>query len=532
MTNLLSLIKIEFSKAFSKSSIKENKAKSASLFTMIGIVILLGIGLSSVYSYIYGKVFFEAGVSLLPLTLMFSAVASMLSLYSGITQTRGIFIGNDYDMLVSLPITKREIVASKVINLYLVELVYTSIIMIPHGVVNVIITNDIMYLFTGLILAIFIAAFPLVIAMIFSFITAIISSKFKYGNFVAIIMYVIFLGAVFGLSFSMSKSVDVKEQASTLSNIANVIKWLNPAIYFVELAHTSNYLFIFIFIAINVISLILVILVFALFYDKIHELVNSLNSDYKYERKVLKTKKELRTLLGLEFKRLISSKLYFINSIVGLVMALIMSVFMGLVFSKYSPFGVSEELLKYVQDYAFIGGIVISFGISITNPSTVGISIEGKNFWLVKSLPINYKKYMWAKLLLSLLLILPVSIVASTVIVIFIQPDWMSILSIYLVPILVTLLGVFISLLINLTFYKLRWKSEQEVVKSSSSVVISMLIGFGIDIAVSGLLVGLGIVMKPLGIFLTIGALAIASVVIFAILNSVFAKKIIKIEDF
>ncbi|MBR6071555.1 MAG: hypothetical protein IKP77_01825 [Acholeplasmatales bacterium] len=532
MTNLLALVKIEFSKAFSKNSIKENKAKSASFFSIIGLVILLGIGLSSLYSYIYGKVFLDAGASLLPLTLMFSAVASMLSLYSGITQSRGIFIGNDYDMLVSLPLTKREIIASKVINLYLVELLYTSIIMLPHGVVNVILSGDTMYLFTSIILSVFVSAFPLVIAMIFSFITAIISSKFKYGNFVAIGMYVIFLGAIFMMSFTISSSHDTNAQATALTNIANIIKWLNPAIYFVQLAHTTNYLFIFIFVAINVVSLILVILVFALFYDKIHEVVNSLNSDYKYERKVLKTKKELRTLLGLEFKRLISSKMYFINSIVGLIMSLFMAVFMGLVFSKYSPFGMSDELYGYVQQYAFAGGIIVAFGISITNPSTVGISIEGKNFWLIKSLPINYKKYMWAKLLLSLILILPVSIISSTIIVIFIQPDLISILSIYLIPILVTILDVVLSLLINLTFYKLRWKSEQEVVKSSSSVVIAMLIGFGIDIVMIGLLVGLGIVMKPLGVFVTIGALFVASLILFITLKSVFVKKIIKIEDF
>ena len=57
MTNLWNLIKIEFSKSFSKTSIKENKAKSTSFFALVGLVVILGIALSSLYSYIYGNIF-------------------------------------------------------------------------------------------------------------------------------------------------------------------------------------------------------------------------------------------------------------------------------------------------------------------------------------------------------------------------------------------------------------------------------------------------------------------------------------------
>ena len=532
MTNIWSLIKIEFSKAFSKNSMKENKAKSTSFIIIISTVLLLGIGISSIYSYIYGNIFILAELSPFPLTLAFAAAASMITLYSGITQSKGIFIGADYDLLAALPLKKREIIASKVINLYLVELLYASIILIPNGVVNLILTHETIYLFISLILAVTIAAFPLVVAMLFSFVTAVISSKFKYGNFVSLAMYIIFLGAVFSVSFFMGKTTNVAEQAGVLTNISNVVKWFNPTLYFVDLAYSSNFLFILIFVGINIASLIVVILVFAFFFDRIHEIVNSLSTNFKYERKNLKVKKELRTLLGMEFRRLISSKMYFINSIVGLITTIIMSVFMGLVFSKHSPFGMTDEFQVYVQQYAFAGAIIVMFGMSITNPCAIGISIEGKNFWLIKSLPINYKKYMMAKLLLSIILIVPVSLISSTIITILIMPDWISILSIYLVPLLSVLLTIVISLLINLTFYKLRWKNEQEVVKSSSSVVISMLIGFGLDLVTAGLLIGLGIVLKPLGIFVTIGAIAVATIIMYAILSKTFVRKIIKIEDY
>ena len=532
MTNLWNLIKIEFSKSFSSTKVKENRAKSYSFFAIVILVIILGIGLSSLYTFIYGNVFLEAGASLDPLVLIFATVASMLTLFSGINQARGIFIGKDYDMLSALPLKKAEIIASKVINLLLVELLYSSIILIPNGVVISLLTGDWFYLGNSFILAIFISFFPLVISLIFSFLTALISDRFKYGNFVAMALYILLFGGLMVFSFMISKSTSVEEQSNVIINMSGVIKWINPLTVFVELSLTDNYLFILAFIGINVVSLVVVILVFSLFFDKLHETISAMKSDYKYERKELKIKNELKALLGLEFRRLINSKMYFMNSIVGLIMTLIMTVFLGLTFSKYSPFGVNETIIGYVHDYAFIGGTIVVFGLGITSPSAVGISMEGKNFWLVKTLPMNYKKYMWSKLLLSLILMVPVSLIASTIIVVFIQPDILSIVSLYVIPLLFVFFEVVLALLINLTFYKLRWSNEQEVVKSSSSVVLVMLIDFGLLIVMSGILAGVGIFIKPLGIFLTIGLLAVASIIVYAILSHTFERKINNIENF
>ncbi len=531
MSNLLSLLKIEFSKNFSRRSLKENKVKTASFAGIIALVVILGIGLSCLYTFIYGMSYKEAGLSIFPLTILFASVASALTLFSGINQARGIFIGKDYDMLNALPITKRTIIAAKVINLYLIELLYSAIIMIPHGIVAFAISGESLVLITSLILAFTISAFPLVIALIFSFITLVVASKFQYGNIVSIIFYVIFLGGLFYLSFSMGRGSSEARIANTLTSAANIIKWINPAIYFVELAHASNYLYILIFVAINIASLIIVTLVFALFFDSLHELVTALKSDFKYVRKELKAKKELKTLLGLEFKRLFASRMYFLNSCSGLIVSVIMSVMMGLIFSPYSPFGTSENLTSMVKQYAFFGGIIITFGLCMTNTCTVGISIEGKNFWMIKSLPINYKKYMWAKLLLSIILFIPISLICSTIIVIFIMPDWVSILSIYLVPVVVILINIIVSLLINLSFYRLRWTNEQEVVKSSTAVWLSMIVGFASDMAIA-ILLATGIFNKYLGVFLTIGVGLLATVAFYILLSKAFVRKINNIEDF
>ena len=532
MSNLFSLLKIEFSKFFTKNSFKENKAKTTSFLVILALVVILGIGISSLYSYIYGKTFIDAGIEPYQTTIMFASVSTMIGLFSGVTQSRAIFIGNDYDFLSSLPIKKRDIVASKVLNLYAIELLFSAILMIPNGIVNFILTNNYKFLLVGLLLTIFISAFPLVIAMIFSFVSCIISSKFKYGNIVSIILYTIFIAAIFIFSFMMNTAKTAEAQANLLNNIVGVIVWFNPTVYFVNLAFSNNILYILVFAGINFVLLSIVILVFALFFDRIHEIVNSMNSDYKYEAKKLKTKKQFQTLLGLEFKRLFSSKMYFFNSSTGLIVTILMSVFMGVVFSKYSPFPMNDNVLAFVKQYGYVGALIIIFGLTIANTASVGISIEGKNFWLIKSLPINYKKYMYAKLALAFILILPISLISSTIMCVFIGFDLLNALSIYLVPLAAIAVSIFASLLINLAFYKLRWSNEQEVVKSSMAVVLSMLVGFGMDIVVAALLIGLGFVNKIVAIVSTLGVLVIVAAILYIILNKNFVKKIIEIEDF
>ena len=494
-------------------------------------ILLLGIGLSSLYAVIYGNMYISHGATLEPLVILFASAASFLSLMSGINQAKSIFIGKDYDTLSALPLKKTVIIASKVINLYLVELLYTSIIMVPSGVVFTILSSNTIYLFVSLIMAIFISAFPLVIALIFSFLTALISDRFKYGNFVSIALYILFMVGIFVLSYTTSARPD-GDVTIVLTSISGVAQWINPALYFANLAMLDNFFYIFIFVGINVVSIIIVVLVIGLFFDKIHELVSSFKTNFKYERKYLKSKKELKSLLELEFKRLVNSKMYFMNSVVGLIMALIMGVWMSIMFSSINPFGISEEILANVKKYAFFGVMLIVFSVGITNTCAVGISMEGNNFWLVKSLPINYKKYMWAKLLLSYILQIPVALIVSTVMVVLLLPSAISIVAIYVIPVLYILLSSILSLLLNLTFYKLKWQNEQEVVKSSSSVIISMLLGFALDLVLGAVLIGLGYFMDLVAIIISIVALAIATVVFYLILSNSFERKLMNIEDF
>ena len=90
-----------------------------------------------------------------------------------------------------MPISKKTIIASKIINLYLLELLYSAIIMIPNMIINIIFSQNLIYLPTGLLLTILIPAVPMVIACLFSLFITLVADRFKFGNVINVILYLI-----------------------------------------------------------------------------------------------------------------------------------------------------------------------------------------------------------------------------------------------------------------------------------------------------------------------------------------------------
>ena len=83
-------------------------------------------------------------------------------------------------MLSSMPIKKSEIIISKILTMYLIETIYSAILMIPNGVILSIYTSNILYLLSSLVLTILIPALPIVIGTLFGLIVTLFFEKYKY----------------------------------------------------------------------------------------------------------------------------------------------------------------------------------------------------------------------------------------------------------------------------------------------------------------------------------------------------------------
>ena len=85
---------------------------------------------------------------------------------------------------------------------------------------------------------------------------------------------------------------------------------------------------------------------------------------------------------------------------------------------------------------------------------------------------------------------------------------------------------------INLSFPKLKWKNEQECVKMSACVVITMLLDWLITIIIGASLIGLVLIDNYLSGIVTLVLLIIATVLVYIYTMKSVNKKMNRIEEF
>ena len=535
-SNLLMLIQIEIKKFFSGFNSKGRKARQTPILYVGLLILFFAILASAGYSFLIIFPFKNQGIDPSAAVSVFAGIASLLIFMSTMSQARSIYIGDDYDLLTTLPIRKRDIVISKISTLYGVELLFSLVIMLPHGIIHIIMGSDISLFFISLLLGFTLPIVPIAIGILLSLLVTMLTAKFKYGNTISTILYALIIVGFSAISMIVSNMKSDEMAANTFSNIGNIIKWVNPSFIFVELALFNNNLFILAYIGLNVVVAIGSVLFIALLFDKLHEIVTSTSMKKDYVRKDLKNKGEGRLLLSLEFKRLINSKLYFVNTIMGSLMAILGSSVFIFSFKTSMASVVDEEALVTMQILfipIYIAIVCLIFGISA--PTTGVINIEGKNFWLTKSLPTDYKKLLLAKLLFSWILTIPAALIISTVAVIISHDYIWDVIFAYIIPILFIILYSLIALIVAIHHPKLKWNSETEAIKNSVTVVISMLLGLGLSAVVGGIVITIAIVIPQysyIAYIVTSLSLLTPSIPCFIYLYKYFGKRIDLIEDF
>ena len=537
--NLLFLIKIEITKFL--SSLRGGKKKTANrpIIYLLIFLVLLFLGVSFGYSYIVLAPFVKYGINTEIAMSIFAGIASLLIFMSCLSQSRGIYIGEDYDMLSSLPIKKSHIVTSKIFTMYAIELSFALIIMIPHGIMQMAIGHNLSGMLVSFLLAFTLPIVPIAIAILISLLITIATARFKYANFIFVAFYALLIVGFSVLSMLVNNVKDA-QAAATFSTVGGILKWVNPSYALIELYMFNSRLYIIAYVGVNLIVAILSILFLALCFDKLHDIVSSISMKKSYVRKDLKTKGVSSTLLSLEFKRLINSKLYFVNSIMGSIMAIMGSTVYLISFSEAiksaaakTPEALSSMVPLMMPMFVIIAGLIIG----LSNPTTASINIEGKNFWLSKSLPVDYKKYMRVKLVFAWILTLPALLVASTIAAIFCRNNGNLAIELsagFVIPLIYAILNSMIGLIVAIKHPKLKWNSETEAVKNSASVIISMLINVGISILLIVPLITFPLLLPNLfwmGYLIVFVAILLGIIPCAIYLNKNFAKRIQMIED-
>jgi ABC-2 type transport system permease protein len=204
----------------------------------------------------------------------------------------------------------------------------------------------------------------------------------------------------------------------------------------------------------------------------------------EYKEKKAKVAGYGSALLRKEFKRFIGSPTYMLNCGIGCILTVIAAV--ALIIKK-------DTIVEFTKLLAGAEGVMVLIAVAaiciiastnyITAPS---VSLEGKNIWLLQSLPVDAKDVLMAKLELHLMLSGIPTLVLSFAIIAVIGPSLMGSVLIVLSALIFVFLSAVWGLFLGLKMPNLKWTSEVVPIKQSMPVFLAMFGGWAIVLAFGG----------------------------------------------
>ena len=414
-----------------------------------------------------------------------------------------LFEGNDYDMLQSLPVSLRDIIASKLLIVYTFAFCFTCGMMLPGMVVHVLITHAYLQFVFGIFSVVFVPVMPIGIAIIFGVGILYVASFAKHTTVLKILLSVLlFIGLMIGIY--LLQSVD---GLSTVMGL-QMLRIYPPSLIFLK----SNILY-------ACMSFVASMLIFYMLTWK-YEVLHKLSTKHRviYHDATFKYHSSFRALYQKEMKRFFGSYLAVINQGFGIIMLVIGSVLLVLVppkmlFSMLKVSQISVNVVDYIP-------LVIAGMLAFTFPSASSISLEGKNLWIIQTAPVKMLDIIFSKISVTLSLHLIGYVCAIIAVFLRFSLSVEQMIAVLLIPLVYSIFTAILGFALDYRFANYSWDNEVVPIKQNLQVGLTML--------VSLFMVGLPILLSTIlsmnlyfAMYLVASILFVVSVILFVLLSRI-----------
>ncbi len=450
------------------------KKKPRALYAGLLLFFLFMGAVAFLYCYMIGKgLMLYDSIDILPPLVM--AATSMIVLLTTIFKVKGTIFGfRDYDMVMSLPVSTGGIVASRVILLYGLNLMFVLMLMVPMMVAYGILAQpEFSFYLLGGIATLFLPLVPIILASVLGTLVTYVATRFRHTNMVSIIISIAVLVAIIGLSFttggSDQKLVDISRSLAEQTNATYPLAELyTKAVCNYDLIAFAQFLLI------SLVAFVAYTYIVSKVFRKMNSVVMAGTKRANYKLGELRTSSPLKALYIKEIKRYFSSSLYILNTGIGIILLTIGSI--ALIFIDL------DKLIENPQAVTMLWKgmpVFLSFCIMMSCTTMASISLEGRNLWIIKSLPVPTKTIFHSKILVNLTILAP-ALIDAMLVGIFKGMGLSTALLMILVTIVCSLFTSLFGLLVNLKFPNFTWTSEVLVIKQSAATIITIFTGMGV----------------------------------------------------
>lgn len=403
-----------------------------------------------------------------------------------------LYNAKDNDLLLSMPIPVPCIMISRLFAVFVTGALYSGVVVIPAAV-TFLITNGVTFakLAGGILFVILVFLAVFLLSCVLGYVVAAISSRLKNKSVITVIVSLAFFAVYYFVYFKASELIgDIIENAALYGDA--VKEAFYPA-YLFGSCGTGDPLSLLISFGAVLAALAITCCLIAKSFLKIVTKSDSVAAKTKKRRSRMKSRGVFASLVGREFSRFLSSANYMLNCGIGAVLAVFAAVILlikgeGLTAALDSIEGFTLEKGVFAV-VLFAAGAMLVSTCYVAAPS---VSLEGRSLWVIRSLPVDTKAVLLAKLV-------PQFALSSVAIEAFVVCGcialgvglWTSVLTALAALSYCALYGAF-ALTLGIEKADLMWTSEIYPVKQGAAVTVSLFSGwiFAVVLGVGGYFLG------------------------------------------
>lgn len=407
--------------------------------------------------------------------VIFLGITTLITYIEGIYKSMTIvFDSKDNDLLFSLPIKKTTILFVRIFKLILYQYIFNLMYILPaYAIYCYFEKPSFIFYPLAILMILLIPLIPTLIACLAGYLAKVIFSGKKKNKIMQTAFSLAFFLVVFYFSYqSQGLTEDI---IPSLVNLSEKILLYYPIGLYMKLINNPSIIGVIKLILVNVVPFALFIYLASIFYSKIISKSKNMVVKHDHKEAKIKTKSPILSLANKELRKYISSPVYMMNTLFGLLLMVVGTVALCIKGDQVIATLVTNGVKSLSIDTLFYLFITIIGGF--TTISSSSISLEGKTINITKSLPVSIVDIFKSKILFCYIIELPFMLLSLVIYIIFYKPKLMIILAFILIIILVIFITSVIGLIFNLKYPKLNYTNDSEVVKQSLSVMISLFFG-------------------------------------------------------
>ena len=413
--------------------------------------------------------------------LLMGLIAVFLGTFGSVFSTySSLYLSKDNDLLLSMPIPVRCVMASRLLGVYLLGLMYAAVVIVPGVIVYWLTAPAVV---GGVLTVLLVSVIVMVLSCLLGWVVARISLKLKNKSFITVLLSLLFLAAYYFVYYKAQALITLLVE--------------NAAVYGMKIRGSAYLLYLFgsvgagDWLAMGIVTvtqaalLALTLWGIARSFLKIATATGSVKK-VRFEHRAVRAQSVQRALFDKELRRFTASPNYMLNCGLGILMLPVAGIVLLI---KGGALGrmLADVFSGNVDVVPVLMCAAVCLLASMNDMAAPAVSLEGRNLWLVQSLPVVPWQALRAKLDVQLVLTGVPVLFCALCMVIVLPGSALEKTLLVIVALLYTLLSALAALALGLKMPNLTWTNETTPIKQSGCVMLALFVNWAYAIALGGL---------------------------------------------